>query len=132
MLDSAHMKSSKKFSILLLTGSAFMMSGVFAKPLGIPSHLEGIPTLIGIICIYIGYRAQRKEVATGQIPMVPDPQKRKRFALMVALCAVTCAAMPFILPFTGVVLPFTKLIIISVVSFFICIGAVWLGTKMRV
>lgn len=36
----ARMKQSTKPSVLMLIGSAFLMLGVFARPLGIPSGLD--------------------------------------------------------------------------------------------
>ena len=125
------MKPSTKVSILMLTGSVLMMLGVFAKPLGIPSGFDTIPFLGACVFFYLGYRAGKKAKAAGQIPTASDSQKRKRFSLMVASCAVACVAMPFLLPATGVALPFAELVVISVVPFFICIGAIWLGMKMR-
>ena len=125
------MKQSTKASVLLLIGSAFMMLGVFAKPLGIPSGLDSIPILIAIVLIYLGYRITKKAKETGQVPASSDSQRRKRFGLLVASSAVACIAMPFVLPSTGVALPFGTLVVISVVSFVLCIGAIWLGMKIK-
>jgi hypothetical protein len=128
------MKASTKFNILMLTGCAFMMLGVFANPLGIPSGFGSVPTLIGIVLVYLAYRISKKAKAAGQTPLFPTPsetQKRKKFGLMIGSCALVSIAAPFWLPYTGVTLPFGELVIISVSSFFICIGAVWLGMKMR-
>ena len=128
------MKPSSKFNILMQIGCAFMLLGVFAKPLGIPSDFEAVPTLIGIIFIYLAYRISKKAKASGQAPLFPAPsqsQKRKRLVLMIFLGAVVCISAPFWLPYTGVTLPFSELLIISISSFFVGAGAVWLGMKMR-
>jgi hypothetical protein len=125
------MKPSTKVNFLMLTGSAFMMIGVFAKPLGIPSDFDSIPPLVAVVFIYLGYRASKKAKAAGQIPASSDSGERKRFALMVASCALACIAAPFVLPSTGVTLPFWELVVISVAAFLLCIGAIWLGMKMR-
>jgi len=124
------MKPSTKASVLMLTGSALLMIGVFGKPLGIPDGFETIPILVAIVFNYLGYRAIKKAKAEGQIPQVPESQKRRRIGLAVACCAVACFSMPFLLPVTGVVLPFTTEVVISAVSFFFCVGAIWLGIKM--
>jgi asparagine N-glycosylation enzyme membrane subunit Stt3 len=128
------MKPSTKFNILMLIGCAFMMLGVFAKPLSIPSSFEVIPNLIGIVFFFLAYRVSKKAKTTGQTPLFPAPsesQKRKKLGLMLVSGAVVCIAAPFWLPSTGVSLPFGELVIISILSFFIGVGAVWLGMKMR-
>ena len=125
------MKPSTKASILMLTGSSLMLIGVFAKPLGIPSDFESVPILAAIVFIYLGYRVGRKAKESGQIPASSDSQRRKRFFLIIGSCAAACIATPFILPAAGVVLPFGTLVVISIVSFVLCIGAIWFGMKMR-
>ena len=109
------------------------MLGLFAKPLGIPLGLGAVPTLVGIIFVYLACRINKK-AKTGGEPLFPAPtvaQKRKRLGLMVVSCGAVSITAPFWLPYTGVTLPFTELVVISIVSFFICLGAVWLGMKMR-
>jgi hypothetical protein len=125
------MKSSTKANVLMLTGSTLMLAGVFAKPLGITSDFESGPILMAVVLIYLGYRASKQAKAAGQIPPVSGMDRRKRFLLMVGSCALACIAMPFVLPATGVALPFSTLIMISVVSFLICTGAIWLGVRIK-
>jgi len=125
------MKVTTKLSILMLTACAFMMVGVFGKPLGIPSDFESIPILVAIIFIYFHSRVRKKAKAAGRIPTASESQKRKLFVLAVALCALVCVTAPFVLPSTGVTLPFAEQVIISVVTFFICVLAIWFGMKSR-
>ena len=128
------MKPSIKFNILMLTGCTFMLLGVFAKPLGIPSDFEAIPTLIGVVFIYLAYRISKKSKAAGQTPLFPTPseaQKWRKLRWTIITCAAVTIAAPFWLPYTGVTLPFGELVIISISSFFVCIGGVWLGMRMK-
>lgn len=125
------MKPSIKASLLMLAASVFMLAGVFSKPLGIPSDFESVPILIAIVLIYLGYRTGKKAKAAGQLPAVSESQKRKQLSLMVVSCAAMCVAMPFVMPLAGLRLPFAELVIISIVSFFLCLGAFWLGSRMK-
>ena len=115
----------------MLTGSGLMMLGVFAKPLGIPSGFDTVPTLAAIVFVYLGYRASKKAKVAGELSAWSDAQRRKRFGAMVVACAVACIAMPLVFPFTGLTLPFGQLVAVSTVSFIICIGALWWGMKTR-
>lgn len=125
------MKSSTKASILILIGSVLMLAGVFAKPLGIPTSFEGVPILVALVLIFWGYRVSKKAVESGQVTPLSEIQKRKRFILMAGVCAVACVAMPFLMPMTGVSLPFAEMVVVSVFSYAICLGAMWMGMKMR-
>jgi len=125
------MKPSTKASILILIGSALMLAGVFAKPLGIPTSLEGVPILAALVFIYLGYRVSKKAVQSGQVTPLSEVQRRKRFFLMAGACAVACVAMPFVMPLTGVSLPFGQMAVVSVISYGVCLGAMWMGLKMR-
>ncbi len=115
----------------MLAASALTLTGVFAKPLGIPSDYEVLPFLASLVFFYFGFRASKKAKESGEVAPLPDAARRKRFWLMIGCCAVACAVMPFVLPVTGVTLPFATRVIICLVSFVLCIGAVWLGTRMR-
>src|SRR5262245_17520643 len=104
------MKPSTKASILILSGSLLMLVGVFARPLGIPTSFEGVPILVALVLIFWGYRVSKKAIESGQVTPLSDVQKRKRFILMACVCAVACVAMPFLMPMTGVSLPFAQMV----------------------
>jgi hypothetical protein len=87
--------------------------------------------LLAIVFIYLGYRAGVKEKAAGQIPAASDSQKRNRFWLLVAAYGASCVIMPFLLPYTGVVLPFGELAIVSITTFFICVGITWFTLRLK-
>ena len=115
----------------MLAGSALILVGVFARPLGIPSDFDSVPILAAVVLIYLGYRASKQAKTSGQIAPLSEVQRRKRFLLAVGSCAVACIATPFILPATGVKLPFRELAVIGIISFLLCVGAIWLGMKMK-
>jgi len=125
------MKPATRINTLFLTGSALMLAGVFAKPLGIPSAFEMVPTLVAVVFIYPGYRASMQAKTAGEIPAASVSQKQKKFWVMVITGAFTCAACPFVLPYSGVVLPFWELVLLSVLSFFMLVGIVWLAMRLQ-
>jgi hypothetical protein len=128
----SRMKPTTKVNLLMLIGSTFILLNVFARPLGIPRGYDCIPTLLAVVFIYLGYRASKKAKATGQIPEQSDVQKRTRFSVMVVTLGATCVTMPFVMPWTtGVALPFGEWVVISIFTFFMCIGILWLTMKMK-
>jgi hypothetical protein len=112
------MKPSTKANILFLIGSAGIWVSVFSKPLGIPSGLDAIPSLLSIIFFYLGYRLSKAAKTAGQIPAATDSQKQKRFWIFVTAYGAASVATPFLLPFTGVRLPLGTLVVISIIAFF--------------
>ena len=125
------MKPSTKINILFLVGSTLMLAGVFAKPLGIPSDFEVVPTLIAVVFFYLGYRASKKTKTAGEIPAASVTQKQKKFRVMVIACAFACATSPFVLPYSGVILPFWELVLLSFISFFMIVGIIWLTMRLK-
>ena len=127
------MRAPTKVDILGLSYSILMLVGVFAKPLGIPSDWDSLPILAAIVCFYLWYRLTKKAKDSGQTAPTapPEGQKRKRAVGMIGAAAIACAAGPFVLPATGVTLPFGVLVAISLVSFLFFIGLIWLSLKVR-
>jgi len=121
-----NMKPSTKIGIWFFLGSALIWIGLFARPLGIPPDFEEVPFLAGMGFFYLGYRAGKKARAAGEIPAATDSQKQKKFRIMLITCAVGCAATPLLLPYMGVAFPFLEAVIVSVISFFMLAGAMWL------
>ena len=125
------MKSSIKINILFITGSALMLAGVFAKPLGIPSDLEIVPSIVAVVFFYLGYRVSKRAKTAGEIPTASATQKQKKFRVLVASYAAACVTMPFVMPFTGVALPFGELVVFSIITFFMCIGITWMTMRLQ-
>ena len=73
----------------------------------------------------------KKAKAAGQIPAASDSQKQKRFWVFVASYGAACITMPFVLPYTGVTLPFGELVVLSVITFVMCIGITWLTLRLK-
>ncbi len=124
------MKPDAKTGAMLLAGSACLMATVFAKPLGIPPAIQIVAILLALIFNCLGLRAILKAKKAGQLPMAPVSTLRKRFLLMVLLCGVTSALSPFILPTTGLRLSSGQMVFVSITTFIVSIGAVWLGMKL--
>lgn len=117
--------------ILYLTASVLMMITVFAKPLGIPVSLEGIPMLGAVLCIYFSLRLIKKAKAVGQLPPLPDAQRRKQFIIMALTLLAASASGPFWMPLSGFKFSLGTMVIISIITFVVSMGALWLGFKMR-
>ncbi|MCX6353455.1 MAG: hypothetical protein NTZ78_00960 [Candidatus Aureabacteria bacterium] len=58
-----------------------------------------------------------------------DPQRRKIISSALAVCVVACIAMPLLLPYTGLNLGGNTRAEIAVISFVVCVGAIWLFVK---
>jgi hypothetical protein len=110
----------------MIVASLLMLVGVFAKPLGIPSNLEMLPMLGAGVCFLVLIRLAKKAKAAGQLPVLPESQKKKRFAFVVTVLAMTCISGPFVLPSTGVKASFQVWVWISVATFVFCTTLVWL------
>jgi hypothetical protein len=125
------MKSSARANFLLQIGSGLLLLGIFAKPLGIPSDFEIIIELVALIVLSWGVVGIIKAKKAGQIPTISASKKRSKFWILVATYSVACLSMPFLLPLTGVSLPFDKLLVLSVITFFICVGITYFTIKLQ-
>jgi len=125
------MKPSPKIVVLSIAASSLMLITVFAKPLGIPSELEMLPMVAGAVCLLALMRATAKAKAAGEIPQMSEAQTKKWLVFAVAVVAVACVAGPFVMPSTGVRLPFHVWVVISIFTFVLSTAAVWLGLRMR-
>ena len=125
------MKPSAKVERLLQIGLGLVLVGVFAKPLHIPFDLVMILDLAGISLLIWALVAVIKAKAAGKIPITSPSQKQKKFWILVAAYGVACIIAPFLLPFTGVSLPFDELLVLSVITFFICTGITYLTVKAQ-
>jgi FtsH-binding integral membrane protein len=119
------MKPSPTENALSAAGSVLFMVWFFQKPLGLPESAATILMLAAIVCMLVFFRLRRRAKAqAADIP--PDasagPRRAKRLWLVIAVMAVSCAASPFIMPYTGTTLPFPQLVIISAVTFVLCVG----------
>jgi hypothetical protein len=124
------MKASAKTNLLILMGCGLLLVGVFAKPLGISSSFEIAIELMALVILVWGVFTVVKAKKAGEIPAMSTSQKQKKFWMLVAVYAASSVPMPFLLPLTGVSLPFSELVVLSIITFFLCIGITWLTMKL--
>ncbi len=113
------MKPSSKANILGLTGAILMIASVFHKPLGLPDSLGGILMIAAVFCFLISTRMLKRAKVQVDLPSdAPVPSKQpKRLWLIILSMAVGCGIFSFTAKYTGLGLPFSEIVIISVVSF---------------
>src|SRR5437773_5086312 len=108
------MKPSKIEIALSLTGSLFLMVGVFGKPLGLSETWEWIAPILAIACfiplIALQRRRRNARLAAG-LPAAEKPPPKRRFWLLVFLVVAASLSGPLWLPYTGSTLPTSTLII---------------------
>ena len=104
---------------------------VLSKPLGIPSDFGMALGLVAMALFIWAILISLKAKAAEQIPVTPASQKQKKFWILIIAYGITCIAMPFIIPLTGVSLPFRELVIFSAITFFICIGITYFTMRLQ-
>jgi hypothetical protein len=113
------MKPPKIESVLSLAGSLFLLISILRKPLGLPEAFDWSAPLLAIVCftplIALRRRQRNARLAAGLPPTAKPPTKRS-FWLALLLIIATSVSGPLWLPYTGVTLPASTLVITSVIS----------------
>ena len=127
------MKSSSQQNILILGFSVSVFLNLFRKPLGLPEWSEWLFMSLGLICVvtllFLQRRA-RKRRDPDFIPATPSKNRRYTWLLLIVLF-FSCLTWPFILPYTGITLPLSQLVVISAVTFIMCAVLVIVVRKRR-
>ena len=113
------MKPSKLETALSLGGSLFLLVSVFYQPLGLPEWFQWVAFSLTAACLIpllILQKRRRDRRLRGE--SVPEPlvQPRGRFWLLLALLVIGSLSGPLWLPYTGVTLPFSMLVVTSIIS----------------
>ena len=128
------MKASSQANILMLFGAGCIFATILQKPLGLPDWAGFVLQLTGGLFILMAVWLPRRAMKRGDLPVVPlTPQQyKKRQRLVLMMIVVGSLTSPFYLPYTGVTLPFYQLVICSLVSGTVCVGAVlWSMRRSR-
>jgi Na+/H+ antiporter NhaD/arsenite permease-like protein len=113
------MKSSKAEIILSLSGSLFLFIGIFRKPLGLSEAWDWTAPALAIVCfipLFILQRRRRNARLAGNPRAQQKRPTARRFWLLLSVIVVGSLFGPFWLPYTGVRLPFSTLIVSSIIS----------------
>jgi len=118
------MKPSKLEITVSLLGSLFLMLGVFSEPLGLSETLQWCVLILAPACfiplIILQRRRRNARLAAG-LPPTEKPPTKSRFWLLLFLIVAVSLAGPVWLPYTGVALSSSTLVVTSVIS---CVFAI--------
>ena len=119
------MKPSKLETLLSLAGSLFILLVVFHKPIGLSDDWEWLFLIAMGACLIALFIVQRRrrnvQVASVSQP-VPSPFRKKRFWLLLVLIIAGSLSGPLWLPYTGVGLPISTVIVTSTISCIVAVG----------
>jgi uncharacterized membrane protein len=113
------MKPSKLEAALSLGGSLFMLVAVFYQPIGLPEWFQWVAFALTAACLIpllILQKRRRGHRLRGDITSEPTHQSRWRFWLLLVLLVIGSLSGPLWLPYTGVTLPFSMLVVTSIIS----------------
>jgi 4-hydroxybenzoate polyprenyltransferase len=110
-----------------------MMLGIFHKPLGFPDWTEFVLVILGAVggwyVLWLQRRAKKHRDASS--PTTTPTQNRRYTILMIAVVFVAAVTSPFILPYTGVRLPFVQEVLTSIIAFIVCVTIIIIVRRGR-
>jgi hypothetical protein len=113
------MKPSKLDMMLSLLGSVFLLLGVFSESLGLSETLQWCVLILAPACfiplIVLQRRRRNARLAAGLPPTEKPPTKSRLWLLLLVIVAGSLSG-PWWLPYTGVVLPASTLVVASIIS----------------
>src|SRR6266480_4705952 len=107
------MKASTQYNLLYIVGGIFGYLALFHTTVGLPDWVELPFYLIFVVSVCAVVSLQRRAKKRGDpsfVPATPE-QNRRQMWLMLVVAFVSCIAWPFLLPYTGITLPFPQLAI---------------------
>jgi hypothetical protein len=119
------MKSSKLEIALSLAASAFGLIGVFYKPLGLPEPWQWCAfILVWVFLIPLLNLQRRRRTArlAGDPAAARTRPPNSRFWLLLSVVVVGSLSSPLWLPYTGTTLPFSLLVVTSIISCIFSVG----------
>jgi hypothetical protein len=114
------MKQSKFEMMLSVLGSVFGLLAVFSQPLGLSETLQWAFLILAPICfipLIVMQRRRRNARLAAGLPPTEKPPSKRRCWLVILLFAAMSLTGPLWLPYTGVTLPTSTLIVTSIISF---------------
>jgi hypothetical protein len=125
------MKTSTKAGLLGLLGCASGLASVFEKPLGLPEWLGILLVFVAVFLVWLCNRLQRraKERGDPSLTLLTLQEYQMRIRVLLILVVLASLASPFWLPYTGVALPFSQLVMISMVSCCICVASILFAAR---
>ena len=127
------MKPTTKANTFILVGAACILANVAETPLGLPDGIGVVLAVLGTLFIWGGVWVLRRAKERGDIaPVMPTRrQYNRRVALMVSLVVLASLTSPFYLPYTGVTLLFSQLVVCALISCAISVTAVLVAMRSQ-
>ncbi len=115
------MKASTQYNLLYLIGAIFGYLGLFHSTVGLPDWTQIPFGLVFATCAWSVVWLQRRVKRGGDpsFALATPAQNRRHTWLLLIVLFVSCATSPFVLPYTGIILPFSERVIISAVIFIV-------------
>jgi hypothetical protein len=104
--------------------SAFLLLGMFHKPLGLSDTWGFVFPLAALVCMTMLFilRRRHKLLQSGTpAPPFSSAKRQRIFWLSLVLMVLTSLSSPFWLPYTGTVLFFWESVILSIISCVFCV-----------
>lgn len=119
----SNLTPSSKENALSVASSLLLLAGIFHGVFKLPQIAGSLMMLAGGICMFVGVRLRQARLRNpAEAPYDSSPPRpTSRIWMLIAIYAVTCALCPFMLPYSGLHLPFSELVVISVITFIICV-----------
>jgi hypothetical protein len=113
------MKPSKVELMLSALGCLFGLIALVSEPLGFPGALQWSVLILAPTCfislVILQRRRRTARVAAGFPPVEKPPTKSRFWLLLLVIIAVSLLG-PLWLPYTGVVLPASTLVVTSIIA----------------
>lgn len=113
------MKPSKLQTALSLGGSVFLLLSVFYRQLGLPDWFQWVAIALTAACLIpllVLQKQSRNRRLRRESTSEPSAQPRGRFWPLLVILIAGSLSGPLWLPYTGVSLPFSTLVVTSIIS----------------
>jgi hypothetical protein len=119
------MKRSNLETALSLTGSLFAVVAIFRKPLGLSEAWDWCAPILVLVCwipLLILQRRRRAARLGGDPSVSQNRPTVRRFWFLLFLLVATALSGPLWMPYTGIKLPLSTLIVTSVATCVFAVG----------
>ena len=106
---------------------------VFHKPIGLGDTTADILQVVSLACwvvFFVFWKRQKRAIKSGQAPVTPQTQPKWMFWLIIALLFIVSLSGVFWLPYTGIILTFPQLVLVSITTCILSIIAFLVGRRL--
>jgi len=127
------MKPSPLQIAIAYVAAILQMLVVFHKPIGLGDTTANILQVVSLACwvvFFLLWRRQKRAMELGQASAPPQTQPKWLFWLIIALLVIVSLSGVFWLPYTGIVLTFPQLVLVSITTCILSIIAFLVGRRL--